>query len=111
MRISVKNLALTCLSTVVQIYPHVLLKYLEKQKSTQQLSDVFLYATHPDPQLRGVVRVLIAAFIKAVLIENSGNYKDFIETHNAVNDCDFFKIEHLMGILMKVIFCNFWKTT
>lgn len=102
-RVSVKSLALACLATIFEIYPHVLLKYLDKQKPTQQLSDVFYYATHSDPQLRGAVRILIATFIKAALIDSSGSYDDFVGKNVAVNDCDVFQMERLLDVFLKVI--------
>lgn len=102
MRVSVKSLALTCLSTILELCPQVLLKYLDKNQKSQQLSDVLLYATHSDPQLRGTIRTLISSFVKAVLINNSGNYSGWIEKNAAVKDNEMFKMQQLVQILIKV---------
>lgn len=102
MRVSVKSLALNCLSTILELYPQVLLKHLDKNQTTQQLADVLLYATHSDPQLRGNIRTLIACFVKAVLINNSGNYSSWIETTTRVKNNEMFKMDHLIQILIKV---------
>lgn len=104
-RVSVKSLALSCLSTILEIYPQVLLKYLDKSsqpKALQQLSDVFLYATHSDPQLRGAVRILIASFVKAALISGSGRYDWWIGANNAVKEGNVFIIEGLVEVILKV---------
>lgn len=78
-------------------------KNYSQQKNVQHLSDILLYATHSDPQLRGTVRVLIASFIKAVLINSSGNYNMWVDKNAEVNNRDIFKIEQLMDIMVKVI--------
>lgn len=101
-RVSVKSLALACLSTILELYPQVLLKYLDKSQKAQMLSDVLLYSTHSDPQLRGTVRVLIASFVKAVLINSSGGYDDWIERNSAVKNNELFRIERIIQNFIKV---------
>lgn len=80
----------------------MLLKHLDKNQTTQQLSDVLLYATHSDPQLRGNIRTLIAFFVKAVLINNSGNYNSWIERITTVKNNEMFKMDRLIQTLIKV---------
>lgn len=101
-RVSVKSLALTCLSTIVGLYPQIFVQYLDKTQKSQQISDVLFYATHTDPQLRGTIRILIASFLKAVLISNSGDYSGWIEKKCFVENKDIFIIERLIEILIKV---------
>lgn len=107
-RVSVKSLALTCLSSICQLYPNILLHYLDrnynkncKNISDQQISDIFLYAEHSDPQLRGAIRILIGNFIKTILIEHEMNYKEFIDMNLCVKNGTVFNIDGLIDILIK----------
>ena len=84
-RVTVKNLALTCLSSIFQIYPDALLLNLDRNqvemtKSTpiQPISDILLFRSHSDPQLRGVVRVLIGTYLKATLMKSERNYSKWM---------------------------------
>ncbi|KAJ8928271.1 hypothetical protein NQ314_019222 [Rhamnusium bicolor] len=87
-RVSVKSLALSCLSSIFFLYPAGFLIYLDKnysnskvtnkKSSSQRVSDVLLFKNHCDPQLRGAVRTLIANFIKAVSILSEGDYEKWI---------------------------------
>lgn len=85
-RVTVKNLALTCLSSIFQMYPEALLLNLDRNrpemvKNTliQPISDILLFRSHSDPQLRGVVRVLIGTCLKATLMESERNYGKWME--------------------------------
>lgn len=108
-RVSVKSLALTCLASIVKLYPNVLLQYLDKNGKIsnvvgpQDMSDLLLYADHSDPQLRGVVRMIIGNFIKAVFIENNGNYGGWITSNSCVENRAPFQIDKLIQIIVKVI--------
>lgn len=102
-RVSVKSLALNCLSTIFELYPQVFLNYLDKNQKLQPLSDILFYANHTDPQLRGTIRVLVGSFIKAVCINNSGDYNGWIETNAIVNDIGMFKMEQLIQIFIQVM--------
>lgn len=81
-RVSVKSLALNCLSEIFKIYPKGLLLSLEKRAEfaveNQEVSDVFLYANHEDPQLRGASRILIGTYIKAALLEGDFDYEGWV---------------------------------
>lgn len=112
-RVSVKSLALTCLSSITHIYPNYLFCYLDKNcaeknfknVSDQQMSDIFLYADHSDPQLRGATRILIGNFIKTVLILNGMYYtlssRLLITSNLLVKDGTAFDIDRLINILIK----------
>ena len=78
-RVSVKSLALSCISHALQIYPEAFLARVmpedDKQEvkensvaeSKQYVRDCLLLATHADPQIRGMVAGLAGSFIQAAL--------------------------------------------
>ena len=49
------------------------------------IKDVLLYATHPDPQLRGHTTVIIGNFITTVLVEGRGDFGKWIEQNSSEN--------------------------
>lgn len=108
-RVSVKSLALTCLGTTFHLYPEGFLRYLSKnidsiatETDEQQLSDVLLYWNHPDPQLRGGTRILIASFLKASVIQSGGNFCQWLKDNGAPNQTDVFNMKELVKIITKV---------
>ncbi|XP_043476526.1 huntingtin [Leptopilina heterotoma] len=84
-RVSVKSLALTCISHILRIYPSLLFSTVARTSTDeyqQTMSDILLYAKHSDPQLRGNVSMIIGFFLRAMLAENYGTFtstevKDF----------------------------------
>lgn len=97
-RITLKNLAMTCLSSIFSMYPSSFLLYLlllEKNNSSesisgddgshrddgnnnrQPISDIMLLADHSDPQLRGAVRHAVASYLKSALAESNGCYEEW----------------------------------
>lgn len=117
-RVSVKSLALTCLSSILKMCPRILFLYLDKNYvgaklsnrnlvSSQPIADIFLYQDHPDPQLRGTIAVLTCSFIKAVLVRNGGNYQAWVADYCPVDDVSHFQIQVFVNILIKVSICFF----
>ncbi|CAH0556043.1 unnamed protein product [Brassicogethes aeneus] len=102
-RVSVKSLALTCLSSIVKLYPSILLIYLDKNVKSvnQEISDIFLFGDHPDPQLRGVVRTIISNFVKTVIVESNGNYMEWINANIIVENKSIFYMEKMVQMLTK----------
>ncbi|KAI4460393.1 huntington disease protein [Holotrichia oblita] len=81
-RISVKNLALACLSSLFSIYPSSFLFNLDKNDASssllgQPISDITLLADHSDPQLRGAVRYAVASYLRSALAESNGRYEEW----------------------------------
>ncbi|XP_076812038.1 huntingtin-like isoform X3 [Clavelina lepadiformis] len=69
-RVSLKNLALNCLSLVVNMQPIVLCLKLHPtfvEDNAAVLSDVLLYRKHSDPKLKGASLMVAASFIDTVL--------------------------------------------
>lgn len=107
---TVKNLALTCLSTIIQIYPKALLLYLDKscaknganQQDKQFISDILRFKNHLDPQLRGAVTTLTSNFIKSISDISDGNFQDWINANNSTNNSDEFTIEYLLNYIYRV---------
>ena len=50
--------------------------------SGQDLSDVLLYASHPDHQLKGLTALAVGSLIQAVLQEGRGDFNQWLK-HNA----------------------------
>nr|CAI5834824.1 unnamed protein product [Callosobruchus analis] len=102
-RVSVKHLALTCLSTVFRLFPAGMFVPLDgggkKQGGDQCVSDVLLFRGHCDPQLRGVVRTLVGDFVRTVSTEGGG-YDGWIR-RNAAGREDVFSVDSLAQIFFE----------
>lgn len=114
-RVSVKSLALTCLADIFKIYPDVSALSMEKRYSTkvsninliehQQIGDILLYADHHDPQLRGNVRILVAALLKTAVQQNNASYDEWLGKvldRNQLQQSNLH-LDNLITILKKVI--------
>lgn len=80
-RVSVKSSALKCLSAIFRLYPNAFFEYLDKNYeeghsdcSGQRIEDIQLFSTHPDPQLRGLVRMLISDIVFTILSKSKLDY-------------------------------------
>lgn len=71
--------------------------------SVQILSDVLLFANHPDPQLRGITSTVIGCLLHSALVRSGGNFHKWVDT-----ECKWsFKtneisVPELMKLLLKV---------
>lgn len=108
-RISVKSLALSCISSILNHYPRVFLMYLDRNSAKsavdsakmQQISDVLLFSDHGDPQLRGNVNCLIGNFIKSVIVHSESDYGCWL-MGNCQTEDSVYQLKHLMQIFIKV---------
>ncbi|CAG9829715.1 unnamed protein product [Diabrotica balteata] len=106
-RVSVKFLAISCLSSLFNLYPKGLFMYLDKNYSQnmkskriscQKISDILLLRNHIDPQLRGAIRNLLGNYLKVVSHLCEGGYEDWIgdnyigDQDNSVQICDIVNI-------------------
>lgn len=69
-RVSVKALALSCLSAAASIDPKILFEtlFIEKVEDDPQIIlEVIFYSSHSDPQLKGNVAQLIGSLLESVL--------------------------------------------
>ncbi|XP_025834519.1 huntingtin-like [Agrilus planipennis] len=105
MRVSVKSLTLTCLSTIARLYPEGFFQSLDKNEDggteKQYISDVLLYSDHSDPQLRGSVRSFVASFIETVIVNSGNDYKEWILKHSLSTEGNVFDIKNLIKVLVK----------
>ncbi|KAI1278484.1 Huntingtin [Halotydeus destructor] len=84
-RVSLKAIALNCLSTIVTKYPKSFLLHLnvelEKVETPstegQKVWHVLSYSKHPDPHLRGQVSHLVASYLGTVLASTT-SYTNFL---------------------------------
>ncbi|XP_024941677.1 huntingtin isoform X2 [Cephus cinctus] len=110
-RVSVKSLALTCIGHILRLYPRLLLSTVAKEQkydeSPQFMSDILLFADHPDPQIRGHVMMLIGCFLKAVFVQFGGRYSDVISGDLTVSDkkeyCRTLPLDNLVKLILKGI--------
>ncbi|XP_063922689.1 huntingtin isoform X2 [Zophobas morio] len=108
-RVSVKSLALSSLSSIVKIYPKVLMLYLDKNctKSLpknvchQPIADVVLFEDHADPQLRGILRTLLINFIGAVLSEDESTFTEWVKENCCDDNTARFQLDYLVKIIIK----------
>ncbi|XP_052100645.1 huntingtin-like [Mytilus californianus] len=76
-RVSIKSLALGCISCILNILPEIFFHNVFKDVDTehyQLIQDVMIYASHLDPQLKGNVTLLIGNFVRSALKAAKGNF-------------------------------------
>ncbi|RZF49148.1 hypothetical protein LSTR_LSTR008434 [Laodelphax striatellus] len=86
-RVSVRALALNCLSQVLRIMPRVFLIHIDRRRQTtsngvSHVSDVLSFATHPDQQIRGLTGTLIGYLVKSALSEGRASYSDWSNSNH-----------------------------
>ncbi|KAL3269433.1 hypothetical protein HHI36_008503 [Cryptolaemus montrouzieri] len=104
-RISVKSSAISCLSSILRLYPKFLHEYLDKrviepeEGKDQTISEILSYSSHSDPQLRGYTRILIANYIVSVVTQSRGQYNNWIKENLNVKHV-ILKFEELTSIFV-----------
>lgn len=116
-RISVKSLALACLSNIIPYYPEAMLMYLENSakcttvnsakysdlsEDKQRVSDILLFSDHPDPQLRGNVSWLVGNLIRSVLQHSENDYGKWLLEKADAEFREILQIDILVKLLAKV---------
>ncbi|ESO95031.1 hypothetical protein LOTGIDRAFT_160793 [Lottia gigantea] len=102
-RVSSKSLALACISSAIFMCPKIfLLKLLPTDSGDQDIREVTLYASHPDPVLKGQTGIVISSFIKAVLIEGRGDFNKWLKM-NSPADIGEICIDNLVNTIIHVI--------
>lgn len=77
----------------------------------QTLSDVLLFASHPDPQLRGITSTVIGCLLQSALIQSGGDFHKWVET-----ECKWsfrtsdISVPELTKLLLKVSL-TLWEVT
>ncbi|XP_060084449.1 huntingtin-like [Ylistrum balloti] len=103
-RVSVKSLALTCVSSAVAMYPQVFLLNLftdVSQDLDQEIQDVLLFANHHDPQLKGNTTQIAANLIMSALKESRGNFTKWLSDFpGKVVD---LSIQSLVDIILDIV--------
>lgn len=86
---------------------------MNKGISNQNVSDIFLYRHHIDPQLRGAVRNLAANFIKTVCHSSEDGYDEWLERCVVPEIATMFQGKEIIDIFVQVMpklflkeFCN-----
>ncbi|CAH1155948.1 unnamed protein product [Phaedon cochleariae] len=110
-RVSVKFLALSCLTTMFKLYPSGIFIHLDKnfvcpqitskRISSQKISDIFLFKNHSDPQLRGALRTLVGIFSESVSRLCQGNYDHWISTNGSIEQAKMMQTEEIITIFIE----------
>lgn len=109
-----KHLALLCLSSIFQLYPAGFFLWLDRNYSkhctnrgisSQNVSDIFLFKNHSDPQLRGAVRNLIASFIKTITHSSEDGSEKWLENYATTDQATMLQGHQLVDIFVKVRIC------
>ncbi|XP_054721499.1 huntingtin-like [Uloborus diversus] len=94
-RVSVKSLALGCLSNIFLLYPSAFFwtvkQVQEEAENTdaQRIWDVTLYAMHADPHIRGQAAVMIGNLLANALKECGGWWSKWISDYKKIGAPDF----------------------
>lgn len=109
-RVSMKTLALGSIASAINIYPRLCLynMFVDGYQSgeSQPISDVLLYANHPDPQLKGNTAAIVGNLLHSALIEGQGNFQKWVENaHLAISQAGLSKpsILDLVQIILNII--------
>lgn len=103
-----KHLALSCLSSIFQLHPAGLFLWLDRNYSkhstnkgisSQNVSDIFLFTNHSDPQLRGAVRNLIANYIKTIAHSSEDGS---LENYASTDQVAMLQGQNFVDIFVKV---------
>ncbi|KAL8615828.1 hypothetical protein ACOMHN_048536 [Nucella lapillus] len=102
-RVSLKSLALGCVASIFSLCPRLALcKLVPCNESSQDLSDVLLYASHPDHQLKGLTALAVGSLIHAVLVEGRGDFHFWFRLQDS-HDNNTITIQHLLKTLVGIL--------
>ncbi|XP_071090376.1 huntingtin-like isoform X1 [Haliotis cracherodii] len=104
-RVSLKSLALSCVASALSLCPKIFLYKLfprDLESGNQHIREVVLYASHPDPQLKGTTAMVIGSLIKAVLTEGRGDFKKWLKKHSPA-DIGEVSLERLVETLVHIM--------
>lgn len=105
-RVSVKSLALTCVAYILKLCPNLFLISVAKEPNSdenkQMITDVLLFANHPDPQIRGNISIIIGTFLKSVYTQYGGSFKKFETEISDKRLQGIISLNNLIKLLLKV---------
>lgn len=92
---------------ILRLCPNLFLIPVAKESNSneneQMITDILLFANHPDPQIRGNVSIIIGTFLKSIYIQYGGSFKKF-EEEIANKIRGIISLENLIKLLLKVNF-------
>ncbi|XP_053996707.1 huntingtin [Hylaeus anthracinus] len=104
-RVSVKSLALNCVAYILKLFPNMFLMPIAKEsnftENEQMITDILLFANHPDPQIRGNISIIIGTFLKSVYTQYGGSFKNFEAEIVKKNVHESVLLENLIKLLLK----------
>ncbi|XP_061171379.1 huntingtin-like isoform X1 [Saccostrea echinata] len=102
-RVSIKVLALGCVSYSMTFRPQILFMNVFKEineENNQLIKDVLLFASHIDPQLKGTASIIIGNLISSTLTQGGGNFNKWMEEFVFGYSV---RIEHLVEIILHIM--------
>uniref|UniRef100_A0A6P6Y7E8 Huntingtin-like n=1 Tax=Dermatophagoides pteronyssinus TaxID=6956 RepID=A0A6P6Y7E8_DERPT len=88
-RVAIKSLSLSCLTSIVQHCPKILLDKIVHKKTSQQLiNDILLYSTHSDPNIRGHIAMIIGKYL-----QHNNNNNDELSLDSLLNLLEKFLLD------------------
>ncbi|XP_076626175.1 huntingtin [Colletes latitarsis] len=104
-RVSVKSLALNCVAYIFKLFPDMFLMPIAKEsnftENEQMITDILLFANHPDPQIRGNISIIIGTFLKSVYTQYGESFKNFEAEIAKKNIHGSVSLEKLIALLLK----------
>ncbi|OAD60204.1 Huntingtin [Eufriesea mexicana] len=104
-RVSVKSLALTCVAYILKLCPNLFLMPVAKESNSteneQMITDILLFANHPDPQIRGNISIIIGTFLKSIYTQYGGSFKKFETEMTNKKQRGIISLENLIKLLLK----------
>ncbi|XP_055860312.1 huntingtin-like [Biomphalaria glabrata] len=105
-RVSLKSLALGCVSCSLALCPRLFLFKLcptaVNSGSDQNIQDITLYAGHPDHQLKGQTAIVIGSFVRAALTEGRGNFHQWIMANKPPSQ-NVLTLDALLKIIVNIM--------
>lgn len=104
-RVSVKNLALSCIGYILKVCPELMFSSLSSpgdSSPAQHIWDILTFTTHSDPQIRGCIASVISYYLSSALIKSRSKYRKWIKTH-CVEEVSDLSVEHLTAVLCEAL--------
>ncbi|KAH9487495.1 hypothetical protein Btru_075739 [Bulinus truncatus] len=105
-RVSLKSLALGCITCSFALCPRLFLFKLcptaVNGGNDQNIQDITLYASHPDHQLKGQTAIVIGSFIRAALTEGRGNFHQWLSANKPPSQ-SVLSLDDLLKIIVNIL--------
>ncbi|XP_057306791.1 huntingtin-like isoform X2 [Hydractinia symbiolongicarpus] len=110
-RVSVKSLALHCISAAIRLFPEALFAKVipddfimndAENVSSQLVRDIILFKDHSDPQIRGAIAGIIGHLISTIVQASNGELDEWNNRIAIIYDTENLSIHKLLQIIVKM---------